>query len=412
MFVASYPAAKLVQIGQPVTVGLVDENRVGVRDVQPAFDDRGRQQHVVAAVDEAEHHLFEVVLVHLAMSHGQPGLGHDLPQPTGEDFDVFDAVVDEKYLPVAVQFAQHGVADQLGIESGHAGFDGQTVFRRRFQVRDVAQAEQAHVKRSRNRRGGHRQHVDRLPQRLQPLLHLDAEPLLLVDDHQPEVVKMHVGLGQPVRADDDVDRALFQPADDFGLLPARGESRQRGDLEGEFRHPSGERPLVLLAEQRGRHKHGHLIAGVDGLERRPHRQFRLPIAHVAAQQPIHRPRQAHVVLDRVDRGQLVGRFVVGERGVELALPFGVGGKSDAGPRRARGLQIEHVGRQIDDRLLDAILLPLPKPAAEFGQRGPALRAADVFLHQADFRGGHDRASSARGTPVPGVPRPARSSPAA
>ena len=141
-------------------------------------------------------------------------------------------------------------------------------------------------------------------------------------------------------------------------------------------------------KQRGRHEHRHLVAGIDRLERRPHRQFGLAVAHVAAQQPVHRPRQAHVVLDGVDGGQLVGRFVVGERGVELALPFGVGGKGDAGPRRPRRLQFEHVGRQIGHRLLDALLLPLPKPAAELGQRGPALRAADVFLHQADLRGGH------------------------
>ena len=68
----------------------------------------------------------------------------------------------------------------------------------------------AHVQRPRDGRGRHRQHVDDLPQGLQPLLHLDAEPLLLVDDHQPQVVELHVGLGQPVRADDDVDRASLR----------------------------------------------------------------------------------------------------------------------------------------------------------------------------------------------------------
>ncbi len=184
MFVAPHAAAKLVQVGQPVAVGLVDEDRVGVGNVEAALDDRRGQQHVVAAVDEAEHHLFEIVLVHLPVSDGQPRLGDDLPQPPRDDLDVLDAIVDEEYLPVAVQFAQHGVADQLGVEAGDAGFDGQAVFRRRLQVRDVAQPEQAHVQRSRDRRGGHRQHVDRLPQRLEPLLHLDAESLLLVDHHQ------------------------------------------------------------------------------------------------------------------------------------------------------------------------------------------------------------------------------------
>ena len=184
--------------------------------------------------------------------------------------------------------------------------------------------KQPHVQRPRDGRGRHRQHVDDLPQGLQPLLHLDAEPLLLVDYHQPEIVEPHVGLGQPVRADDDVDRAFLQAADDLGLPPPRGEPRQGGDLEGELRHPLGESPQVLLAQQRGRHQHRRLVAGIDRLERRPHRQFGLPIAHVAAQQAVHRPRQAHVALDRVDGGQLVGRFVVGKRGVELPLPFGIG----------------------------------------------------------------------------------------
>ena len=81
-----------------------------------------------------------------------------------------------------------------------------------------------------------------------------------------------------------------------------------GDLEGKLRHPRGERPQVLLAQQRGRHQHGHLVAGIDRLERRPHRQLRLAVAHVAAEQAVHRPRLAHVVLDGVDGGQLVGAF--------------------------------------------------------------------------------------------------------
>ena len=51
-----------------------------------------------------------------------------------------------------------------------------------------------------------------LPEGLQPLLDLDAESLLLVDDHQAQVVEADVRLDQPVRADDDVDRAGCQAA--------------------------------------------------------------------------------------------------------------------------------------------------------------------------------------------------------
>ena len=51
-----------------------------------------------------------------------------------------------------------------------------------------------------------------------------AEPVLLVDDHQPEPVKPDVPLHQRVRADHQVDRAAF----DLGeLLPPRRGGRRR-----------------------------------------------------------------------------------------------------------------------------------------------------------------------------------------
>ncbi len=49
MLVAADPAAELVQVGQAVLVGLVDEDRVDVGDVQAALDDRRRDQDVELA---------------------------------------------------------------------------------------------------------------------------------------------------------------------------------------------------------------------------------------------------------------------------------------------------------------------------------------------------------------------------
>ena len=46
VFVAADAAAELVHVGQAVLVGLMDEDRVGVGDVEPAFDDRRADQHV------------------------------------------------------------------------------------------------------------------------------------------------------------------------------------------------------------------------------------------------------------------------------------------------------------------------------------------------------------------------------
>ena len=302
--------------------------------------------------------------------------------------DVLHAVVDEVDLPLPVQFPQHGRADQLLAEARDAGLDRQAVFGRRFQVGDVAGADQAHVQRPRDRRGGHRQHVDRLPHRLEPLLDLDAEPLLLVDDDQAQVVELHVGLHEPVRADDDVDGPAGQPLDDLALLPPRGEPREGGDGEGELGHPRGEGPQVLLGQHGRRHEHRHLVARVDRLERRPHGDLGLAVAHVAAEQAVHRPRGLHVLLDRLQGGQLVGRFLEGERGVEFVLPLGIDAEADARPRRPHGLQFEHLGGHVGDGRFDPLLLLVPEPPAQPGQRRPALRPADVLLHQADLRDRH------------------------
>jgi hypothetical protein len=44
--------------------------------------------------------------------------------------------------------------------------------------------------------------------------------------------------------------------------------------------------MVLLGQDRGRHQHGHLLAGVDGLESRPDGDLGLAVADVAAYQTI------------------------------------------------------------------------------------------------------------------------------
>ena len=66
-----------------------------------------------------------------------------------------------------------------------------------------------------------RQHVDVRPQRGDVLLVLDAEPLLLVDDHQPEVLPPDRRLQQPVGADHDVDAAVGQALDRLRGLGGR-----------------------------------------------------------------------------------------------------------------------------------------------------------------------------------------------
>ena len=108
-------------------------------------------------------------------------------------------------------------------------------------------------------------------------------------------------------------------------------------VDGEIREAFAEGPAVLVAEHRRGHQDGHLLAALDGLEGRAHGQFGLAVAHVAAEQAVHRPRPLHVALDLAQGRDLVGRLLIGKALLEFLLPVRVrlvsdaAGQPDAGP---------------------------------------------------------------------------------
>ena len=112
-----------------------------------------------------------------------------------------------------------------------------------------------------------RQDVDLAAELLQPFLRRDPEPLLLVDDDQPEIAEPDVLAEEPVGADDDVDGAIGETRDRRRLRRRRHEPRQQPDLQREGREPLRERREVLGGEDRGRNEDRHLPAVLGRLER-------------------------------------------------------------------------------------------------------------------------------------------------
>ena len=186
------------------------------------------------------------------------------------------------------------------------------------------------------------------PHGLELLLVADAETLLLVDDDQAEVGELHVGAEQAVRADEDVDLPELQPADDVGLLLGRPEPADDVDGDGEVGHPLAEGAVVLVGQDGRRYEQGDLLAALDDLQRRPHRDLGLAEPDVAAQQAVHRAAEGEVGIDLLDGRQLVGRLDVQELLGELSLELRLAGGSScraslggppghgASPRRGRG----------------------------------------------------------------------------
>ena len=106
---------------------------------------------------------------------------------------------------------------------------------------------------------------------------------------RPEVLELHVGLDELVRADDEVDRAGREALERRLHLLRRAEARQLGQLDRQVGEAVGEHLQMLLGEQRRRHEHRDLLAVGERDERGAQRDLGLAEADVAADEPVHRP---------------------------------------------------------------------------------------------------------------------------
>ena len=384
---STHSAAELVQLREPQPVGTLDDQGVGVGDVQAGFDYRRADEHVELLVPEVQDHLLQTPLGHLAVGRRDPRLGHEFADARGGLLDARHLVVDEEDLPLAQQLTPDRRAHLALVIGADIGEDWVPLLGRRCESGHFAYAGHGHLERARDRRRGHCEHVDVGAHRLELLLVLDAETLLLVDDDQPEVLELVVLGQQAMCPDDQIDRAVGHAVLDRLGLPIGLEARERRHSHRELRIALGEGLEMLLHEQGGRHEDRHLLAVLDRLERRSHCDLGLAVADVAADEPVHRDLTLHVGLDLVDRAQLVGRLDIGEGVLEFALPGGVASEGVAGGRHARGVELDELGRDLLDVATGLALGGLPVRATELVEGG--LLATDITGHLIELVRGHE-----------------------
>jgi hypothetical protein len=195
---------------------------------------------------------------------------------------------------------------------------------------------------------------------------LDAEPVLLVDDHQAKVGELNLVLKQRVGADEDAGVAGEHVAERAAPRPhARraGEQRYPGrllprtELPGpelasgaEWTEQRGDRAVVLLREHLGRREQRGLPARVHHLEHRPDRDDGLAGPDLALEQPVHRVGAGQVVRDDLAHRPLplgeAERQPPVERGGDPVLGRRAGhrghGKGGVPPLGERGLHGERL----------------------------------------------------------------------
>src|SRR6266576_657929 len=318
------------------------------------------------------------------MRDDEAQLRAELAQPLGRLVDRLDAVVQVEGLALTCVFAAERRLDKLLVVFAHEGTDRAAALRGGLDHGDVAQARERHVQRAWDRRRGQAENVDLEAELTQELLLRDAETLLLVDDDQAELLRDHVAREHPVGTDQYVDLALRVVGKHALHIGRRPEAGDHLDADRKVAVTLAESVPVLLGEHGRRHEHQRLLA-VDGdSEGGPNGDLRLAEAHVAADEPVHRPRRLQVLLDRLDRALLVLGLPVRELGLESLQPLVPQVEGLTLGLLAAGVERKQLACELPQAGAGAALQVLPGLAAKLGERGRARIRPDVPGYLADL----------------------------
>ena len=312
---APHPTAHLMKVGQTEVLRIVDDDGIGIGDVDTVLHNGRREQHVVVIVDEAHDDFLKLLWGHLTVADGYTTIGYILPDELRDMRQTRDAVVDKEHLTATAHLEVDGVSDDLVAERAQLGVDGIAVGRRRAHDAHVAGSHQRELQGAGDGRGRHRERVDIGLELAQFLLGGHAELLLLVDDEQAEVVPLHGLTDELVGANKNVDTPARKVVQHLPRLLGRPGSREIVNRNGEIGKALAEGLEMLISQHRRRHKHRRLLAVAGCLERSPHGHLGLAEAHVAADETVHRDGALHVSLHVLRGLELVGGILVEETGL-------------------------------------------------------------------------------------------------
>jgi len=101
------------------------------------------------------------------------------------------------------------------------------------------------------------------------------------------------------------------------LLLAGAKTREHLNSDREVLETIRKSMIVLLGQNCSGNQYGHLFASLNGLECGSNRDLCVAETNVTANQAIHRLIAGHVVLDILNRPELVRRLFEHERGFQL-----------------------------------------------------------------------------------------------
>ena len=141
---------------------------------------------------------------------------------------------------------------------------------------------------------------------------------------------------------------------------------------------------MLESQHRRRGQDCRLLPVHEHLEDGPHRHLGFAEADVATDEPVHRLVLLQVLFDRLDRCDLIRRFDIRKRFLQLPLPHTVRRVRMAGGDLARRIQLQQPFGDVAHGATHPTLGPFPVAAAEPVQRRLLIGSANVFVHPVEL----------------------------
>src|SRR3989338_3155899 len=141
-----HPSPELVKIGQAKRIRPVNHDGVHVRDIQPGFDDIGRDQAVDFPLNKLFHDFFKQMRGNTAMRHGKADIRHQGLQFFVDFANTLDPVMDKINLAFPADFSLHGRPDHFLVKLDDFSFDRDTPLGRGGDNRHIPGPKKGHIK--------------------------------------------------------------------------------------------------------------------------------------------------------------------------------------------------------------------------------------------------------------------------
>lgn len=96
-------------------IGIFNNQGINVWHINPGFDNRGRHQHIILAMNKVIDDPFKLRFRHLTVRIRHSRVRHQLLNLTNCAFNVFNPIVQIKDLAATIQFSLNGLANRTGI---------------------------------------------------------------------------------------------------------------------------------------------------------------------------------------------------------------------------------------------------------------------------------------------------------